>query len=39
MDILYIVLAAFGGGIVLNIMPCVLPVLTMKVFHVLEKAG
>ncbi|MSP24512.1 MAG: hypothetical protein EXR75_04975 [Myxococcales bacterium] len=30
--------AAFVGGMILNIMPCVLPVLTMKVFHVIEKA-
>lgn len=27
---------AFLGGILLNVMPCVLPVLTMKVFHVLQ---
>jgi thiol:disulfide interchange protein len=30
--------AAFIGGVILNIMPCVLPVLTMKVFHVVKKA-
>ncbi len=30
--------AAFVGGLILNIMPCVLPVLTMKVFHVIKKA-
>ncbi len=24
------------GGLILNVMPCVLPVLTMKLFHVLE---
>ncbi len=30
--------AAFVGGIILNVMPCVLPVLTMKVFHVVKKA-
>ena len=30
--------AAFVGGVILNIMPCVLPVLTMKVFHVVKKA-
>ena len=30
--------AAFIGGMILNILPCVLPVLTMKVFHVIEKA-
>lgn len=29
--------AAFLGGIILNIMPCVLPVLTMKVFHIVER--
>lgn len=27
---------AFVGGIVLNIMPCVLPVLTLKAFHVVD---
>ena len=37
-DILYFVGAAFLGGLILNVMPCVLPVLTMKVFHVIEKA-
>jgi len=31
--------AAFVGGLILNIMPCVLPVLTMKVFHVVKKAN
>lgn len=31
--------AAFVGGIILNIMPCVLPVLTMKVFHVVKKSA
>jgi len=29
---------AILGGVILNLMPCVLPVLTMKVFHVLEQA-
>ncbi len=28
--------AAFLGGLILNVMPCVLPVLTMKVFHLVE---
>jgi len=36
--LLYYVVAAFVGGLILNVMPCVLPVLTMKVFHVIEKA-
>ena len=36
--VLYYVFAAFVGGVILNVMPCVLPVLTMKVFNVLENA-
>ena len=28
---------AFVGGLILNVMPCVLPVLTFKVFHMLEQ--
>jgi thiol:disulfide interchange protein len=39
MDNIAVLLAsAFIGGVILNVMPCVLPVLTMKVFHVIEKA-
>jgi thiol:disulfide interchange protein len=30
------ILLAFVGGIILNIMPCVLPVLTLKAFHVVD---
>lgn len=37
-SILYYTGAAFLGGVILNVMPCVMPVLTMKVFHVIEKA-
>ena len=37
--VLYYMLAAFVGGLILNVMPCVLPVLTMKVFHVIEQTG
>lgn len=29
---------AFVGGLILNVMPCVLPVLTMKVFHLVEQS-
>ncbi len=29
---------AFVGGLILNVMPCVLPVLTFKVMHVVEQA-
>jgi thiol:disulfide interchange protein DsbD len=32
-------LLAFLGGILLNIMPCVLPVLSLKVFSLLKHAG
>ena len=28
---------ALLGGVILNVMPCVLPVLTMKVFHLVER--
>lgn len=31
--------AAFLGGVILNVMPCVLPVLAMKVFHVIEHSA
>lgn len=37
--LVYKLFAAFAGGVILNVMPCVLPVLTMKVFHVIEQAG
>ena len=38
-SLIYYIGAAFLGGIILNAMPCVLPVLTMKVFHLIENAG
>lgn len=38
-SLLTILGAAFLGGLILNVMPCVLPVLTMKLFHVLEHAS
>ncbi|HNJ06277.1 MAG TPA: disulfide bond formation protein DsbC, partial [Leptospiraceae bacterium] len=30
------ILFAYVGGLLLNLMPCVLPVLSMKVLHVME---
>jgi thiol:disulfide interchange protein len=30
---------AFLSGILLNVMPCVLPILSMKVFHLMESRG
>lgn len=35
-NLLYILGVAFLGGLILNVMPCVLPVLTLKVFHLVE---
>lgn len=32
-------LLAFAGGLLLNIMPCVLPVLSLKILHFTEQAG
>ena len=32
-------MAAFLGGAILNLMPCVLPVLSIKVFSLIEHAG
>lgn len=34
----FVIVMAFIGGLILNIMPCVLPVLTMKVFHLIQHA-
>src|ERR1019366_1712708 len=31
--------AAFIGGLILNLMPCVLPVLSLKVFSLMKHAG
>jgi thiol:disulfide interchange protein/DsbC/DsbD-like thiol-disulfide interchange protein len=31
--------AAFVGGVILNLMPCVLPVLSLKVFSLMKHAG
>lgn len=33
------ILAAFAGGLLLNLMPCVLPVLSLKVLSVVQAAG
>lgn len=37
--VLWAILAAFGGGLLLNLMPCVLPVLSLKVLAVVQSAG
>ena len=36
MELSQYLLFAFLGGIILNVMPCVLPVLTLKAFHVVD---
>lgn len=35
----YYLLLAFGGGLILNIMPCVLPVIGLKVMSFVQQAG
>ena len=30
---------AFVGGLILNVMPCVLPVISLKILSFLEQAG
>lgn len=34
-----VLLIAFLGGLILNVMPCVLPVLSLKVFQIMQEAG
>lgn len=34
-----LVLLAFAGGLILNLMPCVFPVLGLKIMHFVGKAG
>ncbi len=38
-SILLALLAALGGGLILNLMPCVLPVLSLKVLGVAQSSG
>jgi thiol:disulfide interchange protein DsbD len=39
LSLLYVLLLAFVGGVILNVMPCVFPVLTLKVASLAEVAG
>ncbi len=34
-----ILLSALAGGLILNLMPCVLPVISLKIFALIEQAG
>lgn len=36
---LWFIIAAFVGGILLNIMPCVLPLITLKVYGLIKASG
>lgn len=38
-ELLSVLLGAFLGGVILNIMPCVLPVLSIKIFSFMQQAG
>ncbi|MBQ7633315.1 MAG: thioredoxin family protein [Alphaproteobacteria bacterium] len=37
LKLLYMILLAFIGGIILNAMPCVFPILSLKIFTLLKK--
>lgn len=39
MDVLYLLTTAFLGGLILNFMPCVFPVLSLKILGILNMAG
>lgn len=39
MTFVLMLLAAFAGGLILNLMPCVLPVLSLKVFDFVQRAA
>jgi suppressor for copper-sensitivity B len=39
LDILFILAMAFLGGLILNVMPCVLPVLSIKLLSVMKHGG
>ena len=38
-SLLWMLLLAFLGGLILNVMPCVLPVLSIKMMHILEHSN
>lgn len=38
-NLLTLLLFAFIGGLILNLMPCVLPVLSLKLFSLIKQAG
>ena len=38
-DVAIVLLWAFLGGVILNVMPCVLPVISLKIFGFMQQAG
>ena len=38
-SLLFIIIASFLGGLILNVMPCVLPVISIKVLSFVQQAG
>lgn len=38
-SVIFLLLMAFLGGVILNLMPCVLPVLSLKLFSLIKQAG
>lgn len=36
---LWVLLMAFLGGLILNVMPCVLPVISLKLFSIVQETG
>ncbi|MFO0837768.1 MAG: protein-disulfide reductase DsbD family protein [Phycisphaerae bacterium] len=38
-SIFFVFLFAFLGGVILNVMPCVLPVISLKIFSFMQQAG
>lgn len=37
--LMYLVLMAFLGGLILNLMPCVFPIITLKIFSIAKLSG
>jgi thiol:disulfide interchange protein len=38
-NLLFVLLAGFLGGLILNVMPCVLPVISIKILSFVQQAG
>ena len=34
--LIFLIFTAFVGGLILNLMPCVLPILSLKIYSILE---